>query len=243
MGRHDHAIKSAAYGDRRRLAVVFGLGLLVLGTEVIGAALTGSLALLADAGHVASDIAGVGLALGAIWLAARPPSDTRTYGWYRAEILAATINAVVLLLLSAFILWSAWGRLTEGSPEIATGPMLAIAALGGLADLASLWLLRDAQARSLNMRGAYLEVLGDLLGSVAVIGAALVIIVTGVLAADALASAVIAVLIVPRAIRLLGTPSTCSCRLRRQAWIWTRCASTCSRRQACRTSTTCTPGP
>jgi cobalt-zinc-cadmium efflux system protein len=135
---HDHGIQSAAFRDRWRLAVVFVIGIGVLAMEVIGALLTGSLALLADAGHVASDIAGVGLALGAIWLASRPPSDTRTYGWYRAEILAATVNAVVLLLLSAFILWSAWGRLVSGSPEIATAPMFVVATIGVLANVASL---------------------------------------------------------------------------------------------------------
>lgn len=203
MSGHDHGIQSAAFRDRRRLAVVFGIGIGVLVMEVVGALLTGSLALLADAGHVASDIAGVGLALGAIWLASRPPSDTRTYGWYRAEILAATVNAVILLLLSAFILWSAWGRLNAGSPEILTGPMLIVAFIGALANVASLLLLRDAQARSLNMRGAYLEVLGDLFGSLAVIGAAVIILATGLYAADAIASMVIAVLIIPRALRLL----------------------------------------
>jgi cobalt-zinc-cadmium efflux system protein len=178
------------------------VGLVVLGVEVIGALLTGSLALLADAGHMASDVAGVGLALGAIWLASRPPSDTRTYGWYRAEVLAATINAVVLLGLSAFILWSAWGRLFS-TPEIASGPMLVIAVIGGLANLLCLWLLHDAQSRRLNMRGAYLEVLGDLFGSVAVVVAAIIILATGLVAADAIASIVIAVLIIPRAWHLL----------------------------------------
>lgn len=182
--------------------MVLVIGLTVLAVEVIGALLTGSLALLADAGHMASDVAGVALALGAIWLASRPPSDTRTYGWYRAEILAAMINAIVLLLLSAFILWSAWGRLFS-TPDIASGPMLIIAMVGGLANLLSLWLLHDAQSRSLNMRGAYLEVLGDLFGSVAVVVAAIVILVTGLVAADAIASGIIAVLIIPRAWHLL----------------------------------------
>lgn len=197
-----HGIESAAHRDRKRLAIVLVVGLVVLAVEVIGALLTGSLALLADAGHMASDVAGVGLALGAIWLASRPPSDTRTYGWYRAEILAATINAVVLLLLSAFILWSAWGRLFS-TPEIASGPMLVIALIGGVANLLSLWLLHDAQGRSLNMRGAYLEVLGDLLGSAAVVVAAVIILTTGFVAADAIASAIIVILIIPRAWHLL----------------------------------------
>ena len=193
---------SAARRDRHRLAIVFVVGLAVLVLEVAGAAVTGSLALLADAGHVASDVAGIGLALAAIWLAGRPPSETRTYGWYRAEILAALVNAVALLVLAAFILWRAWERLgTE--PSIETGTMLVVALIGAGANAASLWLLREAQARSLNMRGAYLEVLGDLLGSAAVVVAALVIALTGITAADAVASVVIALLIVPRAWRLL----------------------------------------
>ncbi len=199
---HAHGIESAAHKDRKRLAIVLVVGLVILAVELIGALLTDSLALLADAGHMASDVAGVGLALGAIWLASRPPSDNRTYGWYRAEILAATINAVVLLLLSAFILWSAWGRLFS-APDIASGPMLIIALIGGAANLVSLWLLHDAQSRSLNMRGAYLEVLGDLFGSVAVVLAAIIILATGLVAADAIASAIIAVLIIPRAWHLL----------------------------------------
>ena len=202
MSEHHHVPQSAAYRDRRRLAVVLLIGLGILVMEVVGALLTDSLALLADAGHVASDVAGVALALGAIWLAARPPSDKRTYGWYRAEILAATINSVMLLLLAAFILWSAWGRLSS-SPEVASGPMLIIALVGAAANGISLWLLHDAQARSLNMRGAYLEVLGDLFGSGAVVVAAVVIMLTGLMAADAIASAVIAVLIIPRAWNLL----------------------------------------
>ena len=202
MSDHGHRIESPAFRDRKRLAVVLAVGLIVLVVEIVGAWLTGSLALLADAGHVASDVAGVALALGAIWLASRPPSDSRTYGWYRAEILAATINSVILLLLSAFILWSAWNRLGS-EPEVASGPMLVIALFGGAANVFSLVLLRDAQARSLNMRGAYLEVLGDLFGSAAVVVAAIIILATGFVAADAIASAVIAILIIPRAWRLL----------------------------------------
>lgn len=202
-GQGVRSVQSAAYRDRRRLAIVFAIGIGTLGVEVLGAWWTGSLALLADAGHVASDVAGVGLALGAIWLASRPPSDARTYGWYRAEILAAAINSVVLLLLAGFILWSAWQRL-GGDTEVLSGPMLVIALLGAAANGLSLWLLHDAQSRSLNMRGAYLEVLGDLLGSAAVVAAALVIVVTGLAAADSVASVVIAILVIPRAWRLLG---------------------------------------
>jgi cobalt-zinc-cadmium efflux system protein len=195
-------VRSAAQQDRRRLAIVFVIGLAVLVLEVGGAFLSGSLALLADAGHVASDVTGIALALGAIWLAGRPATATRTFGWYRAEILAALLNALLLLALAVFIVWQSLMRLSS-EPVVASGTMLLVAAIGAAANAASLWLLKDAQARSLNMRGAYLEVLGDLAGSVLVVIAALVVGLTGFSTADTVASLLIAVLIVPRALRLM----------------------------------------
>ncbi len=198
---HGHA-HSAAHGDRRRLAAVLCISIGILVVELVGGIAADSLALLADAGHVLTDVVGVALALGAIWVAARPATDRRTYGWYRAEILAAVINAVILFGVAAFVLWQAWQRLLE-PPEVASGLMLIVAVIGGAANAVSLFLLRDAQTRSLNMRGAYLEVMGDLLGSVAVIVAALAIAVTGWMAADAIASAVIGLLIIPRTWHLL----------------------------------------
>ena len=137
-----------------------------------------------------------------IWIAARPASDRRSYGWYRAEILAAVVNALVLFGVAAFVLWEAWRRLQE-PPDVESRLMLVVALIGGVANPASLFLLRDAQARSLNMHGAYLEVLGDLLGSVAVVVAAIVIAVTGFAAADAIASVLIALIIIPRTWHLL----------------------------------------
>jgi len=170
--------------------------------ELVGAAAAGSLALAADAGHVLTDVVGVALALGAIRLGDRPASDDRTYGWYRAEVLAALLNGVLLLGIVGYLLIEAWQRI--GSPaHVAAGPMLAVAVLGALGNLVSLWLLRAPGQRSLTMRGAYLEVLGDLLASVAVIVAAAVVALTGLSIADTLASLGIAVLIVPRAISLL----------------------------------------
>ena len=163
---------------------------------------TGSLALAADAGHVLTDVVGVALALGAIRLADRPASDARTYGWYRAEVLAALLNALLLLGLVAYLLVEAWGRI--GQPdEVAAAPMLVVAVIGALGNHVSLWLLRAPGQRSLTMRGAYLEVLGDLLASVAVVVAAVVVWWTGATLADTIASLVIAVLIVPRAWSLL----------------------------------------
>jgi cobalt-zinc-cadmium efflux system protein len=196
---HDH---SAAAAHRGRLAAVFAITLAVLVVEVVGAALSDSLALLADAGHVLTDGAGIGLALLAIRFAARPAIPQRTFGYYRLEILAAVANAVLLFGVAGFVLVEAWRRLFA-PPEVASGLMLAVAAVGLVANAVSMWLLRDGQQRSLNLRGAYLEVWGDLLGSVAVLAAAAVIAVTGFRAADPIASALIGVLILPRTWRLL----------------------------------------
>jgi cobalt-zinc-cadmium efflux system protein len=197
---HDHKLSSAA--QRGRLVAVFAITLAVLVVELVGAALSGSLALLADAGHVLADGAGIGLALLAIRFAVRPATPQRTFGYYRLEILAAVVNAVLLFGVAGFVLVEAWRRLAE-PPEVASGLMLAVAAVGLVANAVSLWLLRDGQQRSLNLRGAYLEVWGDLLGSVAVLAAAAVIAVTGFQAADPIASALIGVLILPRTWRLL----------------------------------------
>jgi cobalt-zinc-cadmium efflux system protein len=174
----------------------------ILVVEVVGGLAADSLALLADAGHVLTDVAAIGLALLAIWIGARPADAGRTFGYLRFEILAAAINAVLLFGVAAFILFEAWRRLAD-PPVVASGLMLLVALLGLAANGVSLWILREAQARSLNMRGAYLEVMGDLAGSGAVIVAALVIALTGWMGADALASAAIALLILPRAWGLL----------------------------------------
>jgi cobalt-zinc-cadmium efflux system protein len=198
---HDHA-PSAAAGHRGRLGAVLAITVVVLVVEVAGAALSGSLALLADAGHVLADGAGIGLALLAVRFAARPATPRRTFGYYRLEILAAVVNAVLLFGVAGFVLVEAWRRLSQ-PPEVASGLMLAVAAAGLVANAVSLWLLRRGQAESLNLRGAYLEVVGDLLGSVAVLAAAAVIALTGLQAADPIASALIGVLILPRTWRLL----------------------------------------
>jgi cobalt-zinc-cadmium efflux system protein len=130
---HGHA-GSAAGADRRTLVVVLAIGVATLVVELVGAAVAGSLALAADAGHVLTDVVGIALALGAIRLGDRPATDGRTYGWYRAEVLAAFLNGVLLLGLVAFLVVEAWERI--GSPaEVAAGPMLAVAALGALGNL------------------------------------------------------------------------------------------------------------
>jgi cobalt-zinc-cadmium efflux system protein len=198
MGRQH----SAAEASRDRLVVVLGISAVIFVAELVVGLLSNSLALLADAGHVFADVVGTALALGAIQLASRPATGKRTFGFYRFEILAAVLNAVLLFAIAGYVLIEAWRRLSS-EPEIATGPMLTIAVVGLAANLISARLLHRAQQDSLNMRGAYLEVLGDALGSVAVLVAALVIIFTGMRAADAIASVLIGLLILPRTWSLL----------------------------------------
>ena len=195
-------VHSASAAHRTRLVVVFGLTLAILVVELIGAFLSNSLALLADAGHVFTDVFGIGFALAAIWFAGRPATSERTFGFLRLEILAAVGNALLLFGVAAFVLYEGWRRLTEPA-EVTSGLMLAVATVGLAANGISLYLLRDAQGHSLNMRGAYLEVMGDLAGSVAVIVAAVVIALTGWTPADAIASVVIGLLIIPRTWGLL----------------------------------------
>lgn len=163
---------------------------------------TNSLALLADAAHLFVDAAGVGLSLLAVWFAERPATAEKTYGYYRVEILAALVNGVVLCVLAIAILLEAWQRLRIHH-EVAAGPVLVVAVAGLGVNLLAAWLLHAGARESLNVRGAYLEVLGDALSSAAVIVAATVILVTGWTAADALASAAIGLMILPRTFALL----------------------------------------
>jgi cobalt-zinc-cadmium efflux system protein len=199
---HSHAPATTGGAHRRRLVVVLGLTLTVLVAEVVGAVLSGSLALLADAGHMATDAAGLALALAAVSLAQRPARGRRTFGWQRVEILAAVANGLLLLAVAGYVLVEALRRIGE-SPEIHSGLMLAVASVGLVVNLGSMALLHRGRDESLNVRGAYLEVLADALGSVAVIVAAVVIATTGWTPADIVASAVIGVLVVPRAWHLL----------------------------------------
>jgi cobalt-zinc-cadmium efflux system protein len=198
---HTHGITGTGK-HRKRLIAVLVITLAVVLVQIVGALVSGSLALLADAGHMLSDAAGVSIALLAAWIAARPASDQRTYGYQRAEVLAALANALVLIVISVVICTEAIRRLAS-APEVQTDVMLLAAALGALASLVSLLILRSAQKESLNVRGAYLEVLGDLLGSLAVVAAAVFIMITGLQAADTVASLVIALMILPRAWHLL----------------------------------------
>ncbi|MXS73707.1 cation transporter [Microbacterium sp. CSI-V] len=203
---HDHApaggIRDA--GNRRLLAIALSLTATVMVVQVVGAILTGSLALLADAAHMFTDAAALVVALIATAIAARPADDRRTFGYQRAEVLGALVNGIVLIVLSLWVAFEAVQRLlTPAEAEVQGGLMLVVAVVGLLANAVSMWLLGRAQKRSINVRGAYLEVLGDLIGSAAVIVAAIVIVTTGFVQADAIASLFIAVMIVPRALGLL----------------------------------------
>jgi len=172
--------------------------------QVVGAVLTGSLALLADAAHMFTDASALVIALIAAAVAARPADDRRTFGYQRAEVFGALINAVILIALAGWVGVEAVLRLINpGETEVAGGLMLVVAVVGLVANGISMWLLSRAQRTSINVRGAYLEVMGDLIGSATVIIAAIVIVTTGWMPADAIASMLIAVMIIPRAISLL----------------------------------------
>jgi cobalt-zinc-cadmium efflux system protein len=199
---HDHA--SVSTRNRTRLSIVIGIIAGVLIIEVIGAWITGSLALLADAGHMFADLAGLIIALTATIVAARPATDRQTFGYQRAEVFGALLYGLILVAVAGFVVFGAVNRLLSGEvTEVLAGPMLVVAIVGLIANIVGLLLLRPTASGSINMRGAYLEVLGDTLGSVAVIVAAIVILTTGFAQADAIASLVIAAMIVPRAFSLL----------------------------------------
>ncbi len=204
---HDHApaqggIRSAS--NRRLLAISLSLTATVMVVQIVGSLLTGSLALLADAAHMFTDASALVIALVASTVAARPADDRRTFGYQRAEVFGALINAVILIALAVWVAVEGIARLLNPSEvEVAGGLMLLVAVVGLLANAISMWLLSRGQKSSINVRGAYIEVLGDLIGSAAVIVAALVILLTGWMPADAVASLFIAAMIVPRAITLL----------------------------------------
>ena len=224
---HSHAPVTAAGGQRRRLAIVLALTVGVLVAEVVGAAVSGSLALLADAGHMTTDAVGIAGALGAVTLAQRPARGRRTFGWQRVEILAAVANGLLLVAVAVFVLIEAIRRIGD-PPEVESGPMLVIAGIGLVVNLVSLAVLHRGRAQSLNVRGAYLEVLADALGSVAVIVAALVILGTGWTPADTVASIVIGCLVLPRALHLLRDALDVLLEAAPRGSTWARCGSTSS---------------
>jgi cobalt-zinc-cadmium efflux system protein len=186
----------------RRLLVVLCLTATYTLAEAVGGFLTGSLALLADSGHMLTDVLGLGMALAAIRFARRPATPGKTYGFYRAEILAALVNSIVLLGVAGWIFVAAWQRLAEPI-DVHALPVLLVAAGGVGVTLFGAWLLHRGADDNLNLRGAFLEVVGDLLGAVGTIVAAVVILLTGWTLVDPLISAVIGLLILPRAWGLL----------------------------------------
>jgi len=193
---HDHS------GNRTRLSIAIAIVAVFLVVEIVGSLLAGSLALIADAGHMFSDLLGLVVALIALRIAARPATDRQTFGYQRAEVLGALANGLILLGVAVVVAVQAVGRLFEPA-EVLGAPMLVVGGLGLAANIAVLLILRGGEKDSIGMRGAYLEVLGDLLGSIAAITAAVVILLTGFAQADAVASLVIAALIIPRALSLL----------------------------------------
>ncbi|KWW43161.1 Metal cation efflux system protein CzcD [Micrococcus luteus] len=202
MSGHDHSHALPAAGRRGRLAVVFSITATIMVAEVIGALASGSLALLADAGHMFTDSAGLLIALTATALALRPATDKRTWGYKRAEIIAAAAQAAVLLAVGGFVAVEGVRRLIE-PPEVESTAMLWFGVIGLAGNLIGLAILASSRGENLNMKAAFLEVLNDALGSVAVIVSAIVIATTGWNRADAVVSLLIAALIVPRALILL----------------------------------------
>ncbi|MFD7999800.1 cation diffusion facilitator family transporter [Streptomyces mirabilis] len=206
---HDHGhahgaptTGTAAAAYRGRLRVALSITLTVMVVELVGGLMADSLALVADAAHMATDAVGLGMALLAIHFANRPPSGNRTFGYARAEILAALANCLLLLGVGGYVLYEAIHRFvtpadTEGGLTIVFG------LIGLVANTISLTLLLRGQKESLNVRGAFLEVVADALGSVAVIISAVVIMTTGWQAADPIASILISIMIVPRTWKLL----------------------------------------
>ena len=185
-----------------RLRLVFVLTSTFMVAEVVGGLFANSLALLADAGHMLTDVAAIGLSLGAMHLARRPASLQKSYGYVRLEILAALVNGAVLLVTSGWIAWEAWHRVRE--PVAVDGTLLIVVATAGLAvNVIALTLLHSHALESLNVRGAYMHVWGDMIGSVGALVAGVVVWLTGWTRADALVSLLIAALILAGAWRLI----------------------------------------
>ncbi|WP_030781241.1 cation diffusion facilitator family transporter [Streptomyces sp. NRRL S-920] len=206
---HDHghthgapATGTAAHAYKGRLRVALGITITVMIAQIVGGIMADSLALIADATHMATDALGLGMALLAIHFANRPPTESRTFGYARAEILAALANCLLLLGVGGYVLYEAVERFI--TPADTQGGLAVFFGVFGLvANMISLSLLMRGQKDSLNVRGAFLEVVADTLGSVAVIVSAAVIMLTGWQAADPIASLVIGLMIVPRTVKLL----------------------------------------
>jgi len=199
---HDHGHSQAGAATpgarhRKPLLIAFGLTAAYMLVELVTGILTQSLALLSDAAHMGTDVLGLGMALAAITLAQRAATSQRTYGTYRLEVLAALANGLLLFAVAGYVLYEAWQRLTS-PPEVPGLPLLVVASIGLVINLISFRLLTAGAKESLNLKGAYLEVFSDMLGSVGVIIAAIIIYTTGWRYADPLIGAGIGLFILPR---------------------------------------------
>ena len=192
---HHHALPAPANSDQRWLGVALAVTGVLVVVEVVAGLLTGSIALLSDAGHNVTDAASIGIALVAARLALRPPSGGLTFGLRRMEILSAQINGAMLLVLAGVIAFESFGRLLD-PPDIDAAPVIVVGVLGGVANGAAAWALSRATRQSLNVRGAAQHVLADLYGSVAAVAAGVAVVAFGFLAADPLAALVVVGLMV-----------------------------------------------
>jgi cobalt-zinc-cadmium efflux system protein len=198
--QHDHAAITDV--TQRRLTFVLAVSTVVLLTQIAGAIVSGSLALLADAGHLLTDVAGLTMALVAVVLSRRPATDSKTWGYRRLEVVAAAAQAAVLLAVGGYVLVSAVRRLVS-PPDVSDDLMIIFGVVGLVGNLAGMAALLGFRKVNLNLRAAFLEVVADALGSATVVVAGLVIGITGWLRGDAVASLVIGVLIIPRTLKLL----------------------------------------
>jgi cobalt-zinc-cadmium efflux system protein len=193
---------ASARVNKHRLWIVFGLTTGYMFAEAVTGILTKSLALLADAGHMLTDAGALGLSLLAVRFSERPSTPGRSFGYYRAEILAAFVNSLALLLMSFYIVYEAWQRF-KNPPVVASWPVLIVAIIGMVVNLAGIRLLGEFSGKSLNVKAAYLEVMSDLLGSLGVVAAGIIMLTTGWYRADPVFGAAIGLFIVPRTWKLL----------------------------------------
>ena len=199
---HHHAENAQETESSRGLLINLFIVIVVMAVEVIGGLLANSLALLGDAGHMLVDALAIGLSLFALSLARRPATTARTYGFHRAEIMAAFINGAVLIIVTVFIFYEAYQRFLK-PPEIKSGLMLIIALIGLAANLVGIWFLRKTRHVSLNIRAAFLHILGDTISSISVVAAAIVITLTGWTYADPILAIIIGIIILYGAIQLV----------------------------------------
>ena len=193
---------SAGNKHNKSLKIVFTITLIYFIIEVIVGFMSNSLALLSDAAHMLTDVAGQALALFAIWMASKPRNSKKTYGYLRTEIFSALINAIVLIFISGYILYEAWQRFQD-PPKVAGFSMLIVASIGLIINLISMKILKSGSEESINIKGAFLEVVADMLSSIAVIIAGIIILSTGWLLIDPIISALIGLFILPRTFGVL----------------------------------------